>query len=61
MVVNEIRIHDNIFFASRKMHVHFAAALVFLLMKGFPFVCINRILLSFYEKKINRVTWPDTD
>lgn len=60
MVVNEIRIHDNTFFASRKMHVHFAAALVFLLM-SFPFVCINRILLSFYEKKINRVTWPDTD
>lgn len=38
MVVNEIRIHDNTFFASGKMHVHFAVALLFLLMKGLPFV-----------------------
>ena len=61
MVVNEIRIHDNTFFASEKMHVHFAVALFFLLMKGFPFVSINRIHLSFYEKKINRIIWPKTD
>lgn len=61
MVVNEIHIHDNTFFASGKMHVHFAVTLFFLLMKGLPFVCINRILLSLYEKKINRVTWPKTD